>query len=184
MYKLPATVESLNCQWPGRFAASCTALLVLLIVMVPFASIAEEQGYSDSVALGDLKAAKGVFWLSLKDPKKTAKYLQVITATHQGFVDQGVEPDLVVMLNGPMVAFLTTEPKDELALEYGRYLKSISKSVTKLNELGVRMEVCGVATKMLGVDLERLIPGLVNVRDGAISLIGGQYQGYRLVPIF
>lgn len=89
-----------------------------------------------------------------------------------------------MMFNGPMVNYLTTQPKDEIALEQEEHLNSISESVSKLDKLGVRMEACGIATAFMGVEPETLLPGITNVSDAAISLIGWQYQGYKTIPIF
>ncbi len=50
--------------------------------------------------------------------------------------------------------------------------------------MGVRQEVCAIATRVMGVDNASLHEGLTVVADGFISLIGYQTQGYRLVPIF
>jgi hypothetical protein len=44
--------------------------------------------------------------------------------------------------------------------------------------------VCAVATKVVGVDNQTILPEMKVVGDGFISLIGWQTQGYKLVPIF
>jgi len=118
------------------------------------------------------------------NPKKTAFYLDIIKGTHEGFVKQNVKPDMVLVFIGKTVEYLTTKPSDELALEFETELKSISQKVEELQALGVRMEVCAVATKVFGIDNDTILPGMKVVGDGFISLIGWQTQGYKLVPIF
>ena len=139
---------------------------------------------NDSASLNGIKEAKGVFLIDFTNPKKTALYLDVIKGTYQGFVKQGVKPDMILVFIGQTVKYLSTKPDDELELEFESELKSIAQTVKELHALGVRMEVCAVATKVFGVDNETILPGMEVIGDGFISLIGWQTQGYKLVPIF
>lgn len=145
---------------------------------------AAEAPIDDAAALGGLEVGKGVFLIDFTSPKKTAFYLEIIRGTHAGMLQQGVQPDFVLVFIGQTVAYLTTRPDDELELEYGTELRSIAASVEALHELGVRMEVCAVATRVFGVDNDAILPGMHVVGDGFVSLIGWQSQGYKLVPIF
>ncbi len=161
------------------------AMLLIVAVSMGFPISAMAQAaIDDSASLSGIKEAKGVFLIDFTNPKKTAFYLKVIKGTHQGFVKQGVKPDLILVFIGQTVKYLSTEPDDELALEFESELKSIAQTVKELHSLGVRMEVCSVATKALGVDNQTILPGMNVVGDGFISLIGWQTQGYKLVPIF
>ena len=63
-------------------------------------------------------------------------------------------------------------------------IKAIAMQVKELNKLGVRQEICAIATKAFKVPNETVLPGLTLVGDGFISLIGWQTQGYKLVPLF
>jgi len=91
---------------------------------------------------------------------------------------------MVLVFIGKTVQYLNNQPDDELELEYEKELTSIQKSIQQFSKLGVRMEVCAVATKVFGVD-NKTIPKEMNViADGFVSLIGWQTQGYKLVPIF
>ena len=60
----------------------------------------------------------------------------------------------------------------------------IEANVEALAALGIKQEVCAVATRVFGVDNKTVIPGLTLVGDGFISLIGYQSQGYHLVPVY
>lgn len=161
-----------------------TAALLFLLQLLYASSAYAEKTINDSAALNGIKEAKGVFLIDFTNPKKTAFYLDIIKGTYQGFVSQGVKPDLVLVFIGQTVAYLTTEPHDDLSFEYEAELASIANSVEDLHELGVRMEVCAVATRVFGVDNDTILPGMEIVGDGFISLIGWQTQGYKLVPIF
>ena len=63
-------------------------------------------------------------------------------------------------------------------------LMEIESNVEALAELGVRQEICAVATRVLGIDNKTILPGLTLVGDGFISLIGYQAQGYHLATVF
>ncbi len=139
---------------------------------------------NDAMALNGIKEARGVFLIDFTNPQKTAFYLKIIHGTYRNFVDQGVKPDLVLVFIGETVKYLTTAPDETLQFEFNEQLKSIAESVDKFHEMGVRMEVCSVATEVFNVDNETILPGMTLVRDGFISLIGWQTQGYKLVPIF
>ena len=139
---------------------------------------------SDAAALQGVKDGKGVFLIDFSDAKKTALYLEIIKGTHAGLTRQGVKPSFVIVYIGPTVRFLTTAPDGELELEQGDALKAIADRVKELDQLGVRQEICAIATKVFKVPNETVLPGLTLVGDGFISLIGWQAQGYKLIPLF
>ena len=155
-------------------------LLALLLGLAAFGASAAD----DAKALQGLKTGKGVFLVDIGSPKKLALYLDVIQGTHRGMERQGVEPDFIVVYIGPSVRFLTTEPDDLLEMEHGDRLQTIADSVAALDRLGVRQEVCDVATDVFEIDNATLLPQTELVGDGFISLIGYQSQGYHLVPVY
>lgn len=154
------------------------------LVLLAFSGFALSSPINDSHALQGVTQGKGVFLIDFADPKKTAFYLDIIKGTHAGMLRQGVKPDFVIVYIGPTVRFLTTAPDGELDLEHGDSLKAIASHVKALNDLGVRHEVCAVATRVFNVDNATILPGMQLVGDGFISLIGWQTQGYKLVPLF
>jgi intracellular sulfur oxidation DsrE/DsrF family protein len=161
---------------------------ILILCMLLFAPLLPVQAatapINDAAALQGVKEGKGVFLIDFSDPKKTAFYLEIIRGTHAGLTRQGVKPRFVVVYIGPTVRFLSTKPDDELELEQGDALKAIAEQVKELNKLGVRQEICAIATRVFKVPNETILPGLTLVGDGFISLIGWQTQGYKLVPLF
>ena len=156
--------------------------LLLLSPLLP--AQAATAPISDAAALQGVKDGKGVFLIDFSDAKKTALYLEIIKGTHAGLTRQGVKPSFVIVYIGPTVRFLTTAPDGELELEQGDALKAIADRVKELDQLGVRQEICAIATKVFKVPNETVLPGLTLVGDGFISLIGWQAQGYKLIPLF
>lgn len=157
-------------------------LIVLFFLCGTLAQAAET--IDDSAALNGIESTRSVFLIDFTNPRKTAFYLDIIEGTHDGLKRQGVTPHMVLVFIGETVRYLSTEPDDLLAMEYGDELSSIAESVRALKARGVRMEVCAVATRVFGVDNARVLPEMEVVGDGFISLIGWQTQGHKLVPIF
>jgi intracellular sulfur oxidation DsrE/DsrF family protein len=156
----------------------------LLLFCTGYPVRAGDTAINDRAALADLKTGKGVFLVDIGDAGKLNFYLEVIQGTVRGMQSQDVEPDFVLVYIGPSVKYLTTEPSAETGDAAGGVLLEIEENVAKLAELGVRQEICAVATRVFNVDNATVLPGLQVVGDGFISLIGYQAQGYHLVPVF
>lgn len=165
---------------------SKTAALFLFtaLAIIAVKPVLAAEKLNDAVALGDMKEAKVVFLLDFKDAFNTADYLQVIEQTHAGFKAQGVKPDIKIVIIGKTVEFLTTKPKPEVAKKDAKLLKTIAQSAMNLKKLGVRTEVCGLATEYFKVENASLMPGLELTANGFVALAGWQNQGYRLIPVF
>lgn len=161
------------------------ALVTALILMLAGGmSHAEKMEINDRAALGNLKHGKGVFLVDIGDPNKLNFYLEVIQGTYKGMKDQGVEPDFILVFIGPSVKYLSTSPAAETEQAAGGVLMEIESNVEALAALGVRQEVCAVATRVFGIENKTILPGMTPVGDGFVSLIGYQAQGYHLVPVF
>jgi intracellular sulfur oxidation DsrE/DsrF family protein len=163
----------------------CTTFLTgIMLLLVGHLVLAGNPVINDQAALADLKVGKGVFLVDIGDAKKLNFYLEVIQGTYKGMKDQGVDPDFVLVFIGPSVKFLSTSPSAEIEQAVGGVLMEIESNVEALASLGVRQEVCAVATRVFGIDNKTIMPGMTLVSDGFISLIGYQAQGYHLVPVF
>ncbi len=158
-------------------------LLCIFIILLPFNSSAEET-YDDSVALNGISSAKAVFLIDFKTAKTTAFYMDLIVGTYDGLVRQNVEPEMVVVVIGPTVKFLSKTADPELTFDYEKEFDSIQASIKELHKRGIRIEVCAIATDVFNIDNSTLPKELSVVADGFISLIGWQTQGYKLVPVF
>ena len=157
---------------------------VLLLLLASATARAGEAVINDAAALGSLKTGKGVFLVDIGDPGKLNFYLEVIQGTYKGMKDQGVEPDLILVFIGPSVKYLGSSPSPEVEQAAGGVLLEIEANVEALAALGIKQEVCAVATRVFGIDNKTVLPGLTLVGDGFISLIGYQSQGYHLVPVY
>lgn len=161
-------------------------VMFVLMLSVPLchAQTTPTPRIDDSAVLRGVHTGKGVFLIDFTDPGKTAFYLEIIRGTHAGLIRQGVKPDFVIVYIGPTVRFLTSTPDSDLEIEHNDDLKAVATQVAALHELGVRQEICAIATRVFKVDNATLLPGLSLVGDGFISLIGWQTQDYKLIPLF
>lgn len=166
-----------------HFQKAFRPLLVLIVFLASLNASAEEV-YDDSVALNGITSAKGVFLIDFQTAQKTAFYMDLIVGTYDGLVKQNVEPEMVVVVIGPTVKFLSKTANPELTFDYEKEFDSIQKSIKELHKRGVRIEVCAIATDVFNIDNKSLPEELSVVADGFISLIGWQTQGYKLVPVF
>lgn len=156
----------------------------LLMFFASHLAVANDPMINDKAALADLKVGKAVFLVDIGDARKLNFYLEVIQGTVSGMKSQGVKPEFVLVYIGPSVKYLTSSPSEEAEKAAEGVLLEIESNVAKLASLGLKQEICAVATRVFGVDNSTLLPGLSLVGDGFISLIGYQAQGYHLVPVF
>lgn len=159
-----------------------SAIYLFLIIFVSISAYAAE--INDSASLAKLKTGKGVFLVDIGDARKLNFYMGIIQGTYKGMNRQGVKPDFVVVYIGPSVQYLSKEPTELIEKEHGALLMEIEANVGSLAALGIRQEVCAVATQAFGIKDETIFSDLKLVGDGFISLIGYQAQGYHLVPVF
>ena len=158
--------------------------LIALFLILICINTANAKEINDSVALNGITKAKSVFLIDFTDVKTTAFYMKIIEGTQKGFEKQGVKSEMVLVFIGKTVKFLSTKQDEDFEMEYDEYLTSIQESIKRFSELGVRMEVCAVATKVFNIDNNTIPKEMDIVADGFISLIGWQTQGHKLVPIF
>ena len=152
-----------------RFAIRAMGgMLFLLSIIVP-ARAADAP--NDREALAGLKATRAVFDMRVPDRERLIFNLELIKETLEGMAAQRVKPQMVVTFRGPGVRLLTREQAAD----------EIASLITELKRMGVRFEVCAVATRIFHVDKATLIPDVVLVGNSLISLIGYQNQGYALV---
>ena len=158
-------------------------LLVLASFILGLTSLNAKK-IDDSVALNGVKNTKSVFLIDFTNVAKTAFYLRIIEGTHKGLTSQGVKPNMVLVFIGPTVKYLSTKQDEAFEMENEEHLESIQNSIKNFSKLGVRMEVCAVATKVFKIDNNTIPKEMDIIADGFISLIGWQTQGHKLVPIF
>ncbi|WP_018141774.1 DsrE family protein [Thioalkalivibrio sp. ALJ7] len=161
-------------------------LILLLAVLLPFGLVskASAEGLDNREATQDIETMRAVYDMRKSDPNVMLAYLRGIATNHENLVKEGVEPDLRMVFIADAVKFITTDPEPEVAIDHGDTLEEIAKAVERLDELGVKMEVCAAATRAYGVDNDKVLDSIKPVRSGFIAIMGYQNQGYALVPVY
>ncbi|MGV6826562.1 MAG: DsrE family protein [bacterium] len=137
----------------------------------------------DSDALLGVTKGKVIFDINMAEPKKMNLYLSVIKQTVDDLVQQNVEPDVILAFRGLSVR-LVSEDRDQMELTDFEHLDKIAAQLADLQQQGVRMEACSVATRLFSVDNDSLFKGVKPVGNTFVSLTGYQAQGYANIPIY
>ena len=156
-------------------------LLVFVMAMLPFALLADPP--DDAAALEGVERGKVVFDINNTSASALNLYLAVIRETFDDLVRQGVEPDIILAFRGPAVTLVSTD-RERFESDDFDALDQIADYVADLEMLGVRMEGCGVATRLFQVDNNTLLEGIKPVGNTFVSLIGYQARGYAVIPIY
>ena len=157
---------------------------VLLYVMLAIAVIpVTAAAIDDADALKGVASGKAVFDVNLGDAGKLALYLSIIEDTHEGLVRQGVKPDLILAFHGPSV-LLISKNRSKVPVEQQEKYDEVAELIKELKSLGVKLEVCSIATRLMKVDNATIYPEIKVIGNSFISLIGYQAKGYAYIPIY
>jgi len=137
----------------------------------------------DANALKGVKQGRVIFDINIAEPKKLPLYLMVINETISDLERQGVKPDVILAFRGKAVMLVSTD-QEKVDLTEVPELEKAAKQIAALQQRGVRMEACSVATRLFGVDHATLLPGIEPVGNTFVSLIGYQSQGYAMIPVY
>ena len=161
------------------FWSRVVLLAMLILAAIPLTAAA----FDDADALQGMTTGKAVFDVTMGNPEKLALYLSLIDETYQGLVRQGVKPDVIVAFHGDAIALVSKSrakvPKSKLS----KY-DDIAMLIKDLKELGVKLEGCAIAARLLKVNPDSIYPEVKVVGNTFISLIGYQNRGYAYIPIF
>jgi len=160
-----------------------TAVMLSLGLGLSAATQAVELNNEEAIA--KTEEIKVIYDMRKANPNLLLVYLKGIESNRMNLEKEGVariEQRIVFIADA--VKYITTKPSDEVAIEYGDLLPQIAAQVARLQQQGVKMEVCGAATAAFKVDNATLLPGIKAVRSGFLSVMGWQKQGYQLVPVY
>ena len=162
--------------------AVVVSLISICLALSYTAGAAEQKPPDNTHALEGVQTAKTVFDVNVSKADKLLLYLNVIQKTYDALVAEGMKPEFVIAFRGATVRLLNTETwsfeeEDQATLNTARTM------LKELKNIGVRLEVCSVATGLYKVDNTTVLPELNLVGNTFVSLIGYQSKGYALVPI-
>lgn len=137
----------------------------------------------DSDALKGVKTGKVVFDINMKNAKKLTLYLMVIKETVDDLIRQNVKPDVILAFRGKSV-HLISKDREQMKLTDFEHLDKVANQLAELQQKGVRMEACSVATRLFKVNNQSILPGIKPVGNTFVSLTGYHAQGYASIPIY
>jgi intracellular sulfur oxidation DsrE/DsrF family protein len=151
-----------------------TALALLTLLSQPISSFALD----DKLAFSGLTSTRAIYDVRSNDEKKLQFIFKVIRDTYDEATQQGVKQSTIVSMRGPTVKLLIRGRQGDKVLQ--------QKTVALLNDLAqrnIRLEACGYALNLFGVEPEDLYAGVQAVGNSLNSLVGYQTKGYALVPM-
>jgi intracellular sulfur oxidation DsrE/DsrF family protein len=153
------------------------ALLISSLIVTPAVS-------GEYPALDGVKGIKAVFDVSLGAPQIANI---VFWAVQNVYKDKNVltlkePPQVAVVFHGPAVKLISTNHEGFKDSDI-EMLNKFADIIRQMKKDGVKIEVCGYALKVLGVDPASILPEVDHVGNGFISVVGYQAQGYSVVTI-
>ena len=154
-------------------------LAVIIFTFIAFIGQSQiAQALDDAEALSGLTSIRAIYDVRTKDEKTLQFIFTVIRDTYDETMQQNVKARYVVSMRGPTIKLLVRSRAGEAALQE----KTVGL-INELNQRGIRLEACGYALNLFGVEPEDLYGGIVSVGNSLNSLIGYQTKGYALIPM-
>ncbi len=157
-------------------------ILVALFIFSPAVISADQTTYDDASALSGVQKGKTIFDINLDSAAKLKLYLEVIGMTYSDLTRQGIQPEIVIAFRGPSVR-LIQKKTTSFSEDDRKALESSAQLITDLQDKGIVVEACSIATQLFGIDNQTLLPGIKVVGNTFVSLTGYQAQGYALIPV-
>jgi len=150
------------------------ALALLTLLSQPISSFALD----DKLAFSGLTSTRAIYDVRSNDEKKLQFIFKVIRDTYDGATQQGVKQTTIVSMRGPTVRFLVRGRQGDKVLQ-----QETVGLINELTERDIRLEACGYALNLFGLEPEDLYAGVHAVGNSLNSVIGYQTRGYALVPM-
>lgn len=132
----------------------------------------------DALAFSGLTSTRAIYDVRTSDENKLQFIFTTIRDTLDETKQQDVKPRYVVSMRGPTVRLLIRGRQGDAQLPD----KTVAL-IDELNNRGVRLEACGYALNLFGLEAQDLYAGIHAVGNSLNSLIGYQTKGYALVPM-
>jgi intracellular sulfur oxidation DsrE/DsrF family protein len=154
-------------------------LAVIIFASMAFVGLTQQaQALDDTEALSGLTSVRAIYDIRTKDEKALQFIFTVIRDTYDETVQQDVKARYVASMRGPTIKLLVRGRQGDAELQE----KTVAL-IKELNQRGIRLEACGYALNLFGVEPEDLYDGVVTVGNSLNSLIGYQIKGYSLIPM-
>jgi intracellular sulfur oxidation DsrE/DsrF family protein len=161
-------------------------MVLSLFFSVCFLFVTVSDGFSvEYETLEGLQTIKAVFDVRTGDLKTAASMLKLIDRTYSDKNITAVmkKPEFAVVFSGPAVKFVSKN-WEGFSLKEQKDLDRIAVKIATMSKEGIKLKICTIAAKVFNVDTSSILPGIKQVHNGWISLIGYQSKGYALIPVY
>ena len=160
---------------------------MFLLVVLSFLGLMQQemvhaQTESSYEAMEGVTSVKTVFDFRIGDSDKAMAHLNLIhkMVEDPNLVIEGEQPEIIIVLIGPSVNLVST---DNMKNASGSQNK-IAEKISAMDSDGIRFEICMTAAHAFDVSADSILPEIVQVENGWISLIGYQQNGYSMIADF
>ncbi|MFD0976836.1 DsrE family protein [Salinimicrobium gaetbulicola] len=133
-------------------------------------------------AMEGVSSVNTVFDFRISDADNAMKHLSLIHGMLEdpNMIIKGEQPEIIIVLVGPSVKLVSTDKmKNDSEAKNG-----IAKKISDMTADGIRFEICMTAAHAFGVPADSVLPEIVQVKNGWISLVGYQQKGYSMIADF
>ncbi len=159
-------------------------LLIILVAVFISALNVTPAVSGEYAALNGVKGIKAVFDVSLGSPQMANIVFGAVQDVYKNksVISLKEKPQVAVLFHGPAVKLISTN-REGFTDADNEMLNKFADMIRQMKKDGVKIEVCGYALKVLGVDPATILPEVDHVGNSFISVVGYQAQGYSLVTI-
>ncbi len=158
-------------------------LLVLASHPLTAQTAAETPPEEQTAAPSDTAVASKILWdIDLRlTPQELNTFLKAIRQTYDDLVQEGIEPDMVIVFRGLAVNF----SRQRSGSGYSRKIQQENISlVQQFQDLpGMRLEADQATMRGVPSEVRRTLPAVKEVTNVFITLIKHQAEGYHLITI-
>lgn len=157
-------------------------LFISLALVVMVSSPALSAGYDDS--LKGVSSYKAVFEVTQENPKVANVVFWAVKNAYEAAEVSALpaSPEIAVVFHGPAVKLLSTNQAPFNSSQWDE-VETFQATLRQMKKDGVKLEVCLYAVEVMGIDKTTIIPEIVQVANGFVSVIGYQMQDYAVVRI-
>ena len=150
--------------------------LVIMIYLITFPTPA--ISLDDKHSMKGLTAVKAIFDVRTSEEKTLQFIFKVIRDTYDETLQQGVRPTYIASMRGPTIKLLVRSRQADKNLKL-----TTEKLIKELIERNIRLEACGYAIDLFGLEPEDIYKEIAPIGNSLNSIIGYQAKDYALVPM-
>jgi intracellular sulfur oxidation DsrE/DsrF family protein len=152
--------------------------LTLMLVIASHAVWADEHSEK-----GEEDIAKVVFHADFADPRRFSAMLTSINNMVMTYENELMDYDVRIVLLSQGIRFVTTDKLKGTPFEEDKALAESRKNLmTRLNSLrevsGVKLALCEITRAAVGLDKEKIMPGVEMVPSGVVEVARLQSEGF------